>query len=357
MNPGKPPTLPAPQPARRTALLLLGLLVAAIFMGGLLFFSRMPGKSYRGPLPPLSKPDLEINSRLQQHVRFLAGETGPRTLWNPSTLQAAADYIEKTFTLAGYQAQRQEYEVYNQTTCNIEAELPGLTSPAEIIVVGAHYDTVLVSPGANDNASGVAALLELARLLRHEKHQRTIRFVAFTNEEPPFYFTDDMGSRRYAQRSREKNERITAMLSLETIGYYSEQPGSQRYPFPFRLFYPDTADFIAFVGNTTSKNLVHRSIESFRRTAKLPSEGLAAPGFITGIGWSDHWSFWKAGYPALMITDTAFFRYAPYHTESDTPEKLDYDRMTLLVQGLVGVIADLANDREPPSIPQGPGKK
>ncbi len=347
MTPGKPPIHSAQRPARRPVRLFIGLIVIPFFVGGLLFFSRMPGKSYRGPLPQLSAPGLEISSRLQQHVHFLAGETGPRTLWNPATLKAAADYIEKTFTLAGYQIEKQEYEVYNRSTCNIEAELPGQTSPGNIIVVGAHYDTVLESPGANDNASGVAALLELARLLRHEKLQRSIRFVAFTNEEPPFYFSEDMGSRHYAKRSREKNEQITAMLSLETVGYYAEQPGSQRYPFPFSLFYPDRADFIAFVGNTTSKKLVRQSIESFRRTAKLPSEGLAAPGFITGIGWSDHWSFWKAGYPAIMITDTAFFRYAPYHTQSDTPEKLDYARMALLVQGLTAVVSDLANDRDP----------
>lgn len=342
---------------RRPAFLFIGLLTIALFAGGLLFFTRMPEKSYHGPHPLLSMPEMEIRSRLQQHVHFLAGEIGPRTLWNSATLDAAADYIENTLALEGYQVKKQEYEVYNRSTCNLDAELPGQTSPADIIVVGAHYDTVLETPGANDNASGVAALLELARLLRHEKHQRSIRFVAFTNEEPPFYFTDDMGSSRYAKRCREKNEQITAMLSLETLGYYSEQPGSQRYPFPFSLLYPDTADFIAFVGNTTSQKLVRQSIASFRRTAKLPSEGLAAPGFIRGIGWSDHWSFWKAGYPAIMITDTAFFRYAPYHTESDTPEKLDYERMTLLVQGLVAVITDLADARDPLSTREGPEKK
>lgn len=312
-----------------------------------MFFFHMPGKSYRGPLPPLGMTEMEISSRLQQHVHFLAGETGQRHIWNPAALQAAADYVEKTFALAGYQVGKQEFTVYNRSTYNLEAELPGQTSPSDIIVVGAHYDTVFDSPGANDNASGVAALLELARLLRHERFQRSIRFVAFTNEEPPFYFSENMGSRRYAMRSREKNENIAAMLSVETVGYYSELPASQQYPFPLSIFYPARADFIAFVGNTASRKLVRQSIESFRRTAKLPSEGLAAPGFITGVGWSDHWSFWKAGYPAIMITDTAFFRYAPYHTPNDTPEKLDYEKMTLLVQGLAAVIADLANAREP----------
>jgi Zn-dependent M28 family amino/carboxypeptidase len=154
---------------------------------------------------------------------------------------------------------------------------------------------------------------------------------------------DDMGSRRYAARCRSRGERIAAMLSLETIGYYTDAERSQQYPFPFDRFYPDRGNFVGFVGNLQSRALVRRCVGAFRRTTSFPSEGLAAPGFITGIGWSDHSSFWEQGYPAVMVTDTAFFRYAPYHTHSDTPDKLSFDRMARVVAGVARVVEELAS--------------
>jgi Zn-dependent M28 family amino/carboxypeptidase len=225
---------------------------------------------------------------------------------------------------------------------NLEWELTGAQHPKEIILIGAHYDSVLGSPGANDNASGVAALIEISRLLRTETPARTIRFVAFVNEEPPFFQTDKMGSRIYAARSREKGEKIVGMISLETIGYYSDEKGSRRYPFPFSFFYPDTGNFIGFVGNVSSRSLVHRTLEIFRSKTSFPSEGIAAPGWFPGIGWSDNWSFWEEGYPAIMITDTAPFRYPYYHTQHDTPDKIHYERMARVAEGLIEVIRHLA---------------
>jgi Zn-dependent M28 family amino/carboxypeptidase len=213
------------------------------------------------------------------------------------------------------------------------------------VVIGAHYDTVRGSPGANDNASGVAALLELARLLKEFRPKREIRLVAFVNEEQPFFATEGMGSWRYAKRCASRGESVSAMLSLETIGYYSDQPGSQHYPFPFGLFYPSRGNFIAFVGNLRSGMLVRKVVESFRRNADFPSEAVAAPGWMTGIGWSDHWAFWKEGYPALMVTDTALFRYAEYHTSADTHEVVDVERTARVVHGLAAVIRDLAEER------------
>ena len=185
-------------------------------------------------------------------------------------------------------------------------------------------------------------MLEVARLLKTQQLPRTVRFVAFVNEESPFFSTDSMGSLLYARRARARGEKIVAMLSIEMIGFYSEARKSQHYPFPLSRFYPDTANFIGFVGNISSRALVRRSIASFRRHTPFPSEGVAAPGWMTGIGWSDQWAFWKHGYPGLMITDTAFFRYAHYHTERDTPEKIDYTRMARVVVGLARVVADLA---------------
>ena len=204
---------------------------------------------------------------------------------------------------------------------------------------------MLFRSGANDNASGVAALVEVARLLVAKPLARSVRFVAFVNEEAPFFYTLDMGSHRYARRAHERGDNITAMLSLETIGYYSDAPGSQHYPFPFSFFYPDTANFIGFVGNLSSRSLVRCSLDAFRQYTPFPSEGLASPGWITGISWSDHWSFWQAGYPAIMITDTALFRYAHYHAPTDTPDKLDYNRTARVVNGLSYVVEVLANEQ------------
>jgi Zn-dependent M28 family amino/carboxypeptidase len=202
---------------------------------------------------------------------------------------------------------------------------------------------VVGSPGANDNASGVSALLELARILAPATLSRTVRWVAFVNEEPPFFQTGAMGSWVSSRASRLHGETITAMISLETIGCYDSRARTQRYPFPFSLFYPDVGNFIGFVGNLKSRALVRQCVRSFRRHAAFPSQGVAAPGWLTGIGWSDHWAFWQEGYPAIMITDTALFRYVHYHEPTDTPEKIDYDSMARVVSGLSGMVKDLAD--------------
>ena len=302
----------------------------------------MPDRSYSDSLPPLSDSEEVLRRRLEQHVWTLADAIGERNIWHDRELEAAAGYIEKVWRDLGYETKRQKFVVDNVTVANLEAERVGTSLQEEIVVVGAHYDSVIGSPGANDNASGVAALLEIARLFVQETPSRTVRFVAFVNEEPPFFQTEAMGSRHYAARSRQCREPIVAMLSLETIGYYSEEKGSQRYPFPLRLFYPDTAHFIGFVANISSRHLLHRVMAAFRSHTDFPSEGVAAPGWMTGIGWSDHWSFWQEGYPAIMVTDTALFRYAPYHTLEDTSDKIDYARMARVVTGITRVVAELA---------------
>jgi Zn-dependent M28 family amino/carboxypeptidase len=225
---------------------------------------------------------------------------------------------------------------------NIEVEVAGGSRASEIVLIGAHYDSVAGSPGANDNGSGVAAMLELARLLKTSAPGRTLRFVAFVNEEPPFFMGDAMGSRQYTRRSKERGENVVAMFSLETIGYYSDEPGSQRYPFPLGLFYPSTGNFIGFVSNLSSRPLLREALASFRRHARIPSEGVAAPAWIPGIDWSDHRSFWQEGWPALMVTDSALYRYPHYHTGQDTPDKVDYERLARVVTGLQGMVRDLA---------------
>ncbi len=309
---------------------------------GARFMTRMPGRSYAGVLPPMTAEEEALCDRLKSHVGMLAGTIGERNLWRSEALQAAAGYIEKAWTEMGYTVAVQEYAIDGKTVRNIEVELTGTMLPKETVLLGAHYDSVRSSPGANDNASGTAAVLELARLLAGQPLAQSVRCVAFVNEEPPFFFTDDMGSRRYAHRARHHGERITAMLSLETIGFYADTKGSQRYPLFLHWLYPETGDFIAFVGHLSSFPLVRQCVASFRRHTPFPSEGIAGPGWMRGVLWSDHWSFWKEGYPALMVTDTAFFRNAHYHTKRDTPERIDYERMARVVTGLARVIVDLA---------------
>jgi Zn-dependent M28 family amino/carboxypeptidase len=302
----------------------------------------MPGKSHTGPLPPLSAEETQTRDRLSAHVWMLAGSIGERNLWHSQALWAAANYIEQTLAKLGYRPVDEPFESRGQTVRNIVGEKRGNSVPEEIVLVGAHYDSVLGSPGANDNGSGVAALLELARLLADRKLPRTVRFVAFVNEEPPFSYSPEMGSLVHAQASKARGDLIQAMLSLETIGHYSDEPGSQHYPFPLSWFYPDTANFIGFVGNLGSRKLVRSALRSFRWQASFPAEGAAVPERIPGVGWSDHWSFWQAGYRAIMVTDTAFYRYADYHTEGDTPDKVNYEHTARVVSGLAHVIAELA---------------
>jgi Zn-dependent M28 family amino/carboxypeptidase len=198
-------------------------------------------------------------------------------------------------------------------------KLPGTDAAGETVVIGAHYDSVAGAPGADDNASGAAGVLELARLLHGSAHRKTIRLVLFVNEEPPFFQTENMGSLVYARQLRTDHVSVSAMISLEMLGFYSDVSGSQKYPVLLGLFYPDRGNFIGFVGNPGSRTLVRQAVRSFRETTQFPSEGIAAPADWPGVGWSDHWSFWQKHYPAIMITDTALFRYPYYHTPLTRP--------------------------------------
>jgi hypothetical protein len=309
--------------------LAVPLAAAALFVW---YMVAVPGRSWSGPLPALNEGDRLLAERLRAHVRAIASK--PRHVWAPAELEAAAIYVEDELRAAGHAVQREEFTARGVAVRNVVAELRGARAPDELVVVGAHYDSVAGAPGANDNGSGVAAVLELARAARAWASARSWRFVLFVNEEPPFFRTAAMGSDVHARGARLRGERIVAMYSLETIGYYTDAPGSQRYPLPLGAFYPDRGDFLAFVANLGSRALLHRTIGAFRAAAQFPSEGVAAPAWIAGVDWSDQWAFWRAGYPAVMITDTAPFRYPYYHTREDTPDKVDYERLARVVRGL-----------------------
>src|SRR5574337_989352 len=282
------------------------------------------------------------SERLRSHVERLAGQIGERNVSRPEALRAAADYIEAEWRCQGYQVVPRWYDLSGTQWANLEVSRPGSARPDEILLIGAHYDSVRGSPGANDNASGVAALLELSRLFADITPALTVRFVAFVNEEPPFFMTRCQGSVVYAKAVRARGDAIRLMVSLETIGCYSDRRGSQRYPPLFRFFYPSRANFIAFVSDFRSRTLMHRAVQAFRRNSDFPLEHVATFRFIPGVAWSDHWSFWRRGYPALMVTDTAFYRYPYYHTSQDTPEKLAYPDLARVTAGLAEAFAALA---------------
>jgi Zn-dependent M28 family amino/carboxypeptidase len=280
---------------------------------------------------------------LRKHVHTLASDIGERNVWRYAALRRAADYIESELRQYGYFPSRQTYEVSRLPVDNIEATLQGSSPAAEIVVAGAHYDTVGECPGANDNGTGVAALLDLARRFAASPTQRTIRFVAFVNEEPPFFQTSGMGSVVYANAARARGDRIAGMLSLETMGYYSDERGSQQYPVEaMRGLYPDVGNFIGLVSNEESRELLEAVAHAFRSRSRVPLQAAAMPAGLPGAGWSDHWSFWQAGYPGLMVTDTAPWRYPWYHTPQDTPDKIDFDKLADVVNGLEAALGAIA---------------
>ena len=302
----------------------------------------MPGRSHQGALPPLSNDEVAIESELRAHVQKLAGDIGERHVRRPEALRAAAMYIETSLRSYGYAVADQPFEARGLTVRNLDAELRGARDPGAIVIVGAHYDSAPGTPGANDNGSGVAATLVLAQRFAHTPLGQTVRFAFWTNEELPFFQTELMGSAVYARRCRERNERVVAMFSLETLGYYSDEPGTQRYPSAIRGDYPDRGNFVVFVSNRASRTLLESAVALFRRTTAFPAEGLAAAEWIDGVGWSDQWAFWQQGYAGVMVTDTAPFRYRHYHKRTDTPDQVVYDRLARVVSGLGRVVTEVA---------------
>jgi hypothetical protein len=334
-------------------LLLIAIAVLAVLittgLGALYYMIGMPGRSYSGPLPPLTDDERALAPRLKQHIVAIASRE--HNVAHYDELERSARYIETTLESFGYTVSRQAFDADDfvggsRIVRNIEVAIEPRAdvSAPETLVVGAHYDSVRGAAGANDNASGAAAVIELARLLSDLEGAATrrIRLVLFVNEEPPYFQTEEMGSHQYASALKARGERVAAMYSLETLGYYASEPGSQRYPWPFGLLFPDRGDFVAFVGTLDARALVRKSIGSFRSHTKFPTIGGAAPASIPGIDWSDHWAFTQQGFPAIMLTDTAPFRYPHYHTFRDTPDKVDTDSLARVVKGIERMVRDAA---------------
>jgi Zn-dependent M28 family amino/carboxypeptidase len=285
-----------------------------------------------------------IEDCVRAHVVTLAETIGERNVFRPETLVAATDYIELVFTQRGYRVERQTYEVHGMPCANLQATRPGGARRDQVLLLGAHYDSVAGSPGANDNASGVAALLEIAGLFAATAPSLTVRFVAFVNEEPPFFRTGLQGSAVYAKAARQRGDDIRLMISLEMLGCYFDTPGSQHYPPLFRWFYPDRGNFVALISDFGSLPAARHMARVFRAHSDFPLEYAGLFRWFPGVDWSDHLAFWRQGYRALMATDTAYHRYRYYHTAEDTPDKVNMPKLAEATMALYRCCAAMAEE-------------
>lgn len=293
----------------------------------------------------LARSPGKVEQQVRDYVVTLSERVGERSAAKPQGARAAALFLESTLGARniGYEVRRREFEAGGQIWANLEAVLPGTDRAGGQIVIGAHYDTVEGSPGADDNASGVASLLVLAERFVGRPQERTIRWVAFCNEEPPWFQSENMGSVRYAAELKREGVPVAAMISLESLGYFCDEPGSQKYPEPLAKLYPSAGNFLAVVGDLQNQKLVDFAWNTLRETGLVPVEKGAFPESVPGVGWSDHWGFWKADFPGIMITDTAPYRNPHYHRETDLPGTLDFVRLGKAVDAVERLIARLAN--------------
>lgn len=319
---------------------ILPLLIGAIFLIGCTSGARVPQRT---------DAVRTTQDRLRSDIQALSVDFAQRNARNRGVLNDAGLWVGMRLAMMGYEADLEQVDENNeQRGFNVIAELRGTTNPDEIIVIGAHYDAEVNTPGADDNASGVAAMLELARRFAGRPMDRTVRWMAYTNEENSNSAGGLMGSFVSARNAQNRNEKIVAMMSLEMLGYYDETPGSQRYPFDqamaarLGMDLPDTGDYIGVVGRFEDRGLIDAIAASMRSTERANVVAAALPAMVSAIWRSDHGNYWLAGYNAVMITDTSEFRTPHYHKPSDTIETLDFDRMAGVVDALEVAVRDLA---------------
>lgn len=310
--------------------------VLVLFISLWLYMTQPLFTSVANPLPLSVDPQ-----RLETHVRMLSETLVPRDAAHPTNLDRAAAYIRQEFARTNAVMVEQPFQVDAITYRNVVARYGPDTK--ERVIVGAHYDAAGPYPGADDNASGVAGLLELAALLEKAPVAGAVDLVAYTLEEQPFFWTQHMGSAVHAKALRREGVIVRAMFSLEMIGYFTDAADTQQFPISLlSLFYPTTGNFIAVVGKLGQGGLVRRVKQAMAQTSNLPVHSLIAPRFLPGVDLSDHASYWRVGYPAVMITDTAFYRNPHYHTKTDTADTLDYQRMAQVVEGVYAAVHELA---------------
>jgi hypothetical protein len=326
----------------------------ALVLVGLLLQDVLSGETGAGSAPPVEASAMidvaTTQASLREHLKALTVDIGERSVQVPRNLKKTADYIRDFYRDIGIESRLEPYDYQGIEVANVVAEVQLAPGPKRRILIGAHYDSVAGTVGADDNASAVAVQLETARRVMALKGKMafdlSVAFVSFALEEPPAYGTAYMGSRVYAQQALKRGERIDGMICLEMVGYACREPGCQSYPFPLMFFgYPKAGDFIGIVGNFASRGLARGVGDSFRKNPDLPVIQLTVPfnGWILpAVRLSDHASFWDAGFKAVMITDSAFFRNPHYHLASDRAETLDYGFMAELVESLVLFLASPA---------------
>ena len=330
----------------KNVLLLLAILFVAFLFFSYWYMMECEGNWRGESLETKMKMELiEIKKNMESDIEYLQ-KLGPRNSENDESykqLRQCEDWIRQKWESQGYVVKKYTYSVKGKEYSNLEIEIKGRITPAEIIIISAQYDTLPDSPGANNNGSGVAILFQLSQLLRKHTPDRTLRLLNFVNEEDPFFGTEMMGSYQYAKRSHQLREDIKVMLSLDALGVYKNEPNSQRLPFPFSLFYPDRGNFLAFIGNFPSRKYMVEVSKGFKKGSSFPIEVGVAPEWAEGAAWSDHSSFWKFGYPGIMVTDTGGFR-SPYHTtKEDTMEKLNFEAMSRIVIGMYACAVHLTS--------------
>lgn len=326
---------------------LLFLLTTVLVLLGLTsywYMIRCEGQWDGVPLEVLRSSELPaIEKTLRDDVTYMSVILGERNPENHEALSRCAEWLQHRWESLGYEVRIQTFTMEGAEYSNLEVELPGRKAPSQIVIVSAQYDTLPGSPGANNNASGMAILLTLSKMLKGYQPQRTLRLVAFTTEEPPYFGTEQMGSFHYARRSRQLEEDIRVMISLDALGFYRDVPKSQRLPFPFSLFYPDRANFLAFIGDLRSRRSVVEATKGFKQGSAFPIEAGVAPRWVKGASWSDHSSFWRFGYMGMQVTDTGAFR-SPWHTnQGDTMEKISFSSLARITMGLYASILHLTS--------------